>query len=555
MASLSPLTGNLGTRRAIHLLRRASYRFTKQQVDTLAGLSAEAALDLLLTPPTLTLEQPLFDDITTQEVENITWILPPGLPFPVAQQGILRRYVVNWWLHEALNDAGMQHKMMMFLHQYNVVAIQAVNSNIYFDYLSLLRLGAFGNFKTFAKKMVLDNGMLDYLNNTTNTANNPNENFAREFFELFTIGKGQQVSATDYTNYTEDDIVAAAKVFTGLRTQNNRSTVDPETSIPSGRIVVNQHNWAEKTFSTRLQNLTIPAVTVAAQKTAAKIVEELNALVDRVFEQDETARNFCRRLYRFFVGEKITTEIENDIIVPLAAAFKSGGYDIQPTIKQLLSSQHFFDADNTASVTNILGGMVKSPLELALQSISFFNLPIPNATDQARLRYIFYANGVTDRMLLLAGYPLFNAADVAGYQGYYQAPDFSHSWFNSSSIIARYKLPTMLLSGKFSIGNNQNGNIQTKLDIAPWVRDSNFFSDPADPFVLVSELLAFMLPKEVDNARFDYFYLTIFLDNLPPADWTYEWQNYLNSNNATEVTIALERLIKAIMYSQEFQTF
>ena len=63
-----------------------------------------------------------------------------------------------------------------------------------------------------------------------------------------------------------------------------------------------------------------------------------------------------------------------------------------------------------------------------------------------------------------------------------------------------------------------------------------------------------MLPKEVDNDRFNYFYQSIFLDNLPPADWTYEWNNYIASNDATEVKIALERLIKAIMYSQEFQT-
>jgi uncharacterized protein (DUF1800 family) len=555
MASLSPLTGNLGTRRAIHLLRRASYRFTKAKVDALASLSAEAALDLLLTPATLTLEQPVFDDPATQAVENVTWILPPGQTLPIPQQGILRRYVVNWWLHEALSDEGMQHKMMMFLHQFNVVAVQSVGSSQYFDYLSLLRWGSFGNFKQFAGKMALDNSMLDYLNNTTNTANNPNENFAREFFELFTIGKGPQVGTGDYTNYTEDDIVAAAKVFTGLRTQNNRTVVDPETGIPSGRIVATQHSWTAKNFSNRLQNLSIAEVTIPSQRTGAKMVEELTQLLDRVFEQDETARNFCRRLYRFFVGEKITTEIETDIIVPLATAFKSNGYQITSIVKQLLSSQHFFATDNSSSVTNIVGGMVKSPLELTLQSISFFNLTIPNATDQARQRYLFYGNAVTDRMLNLAGLPLFNAADVAGYPGFYQAPDYSHSWFNSGSIIARYKLPTMLLSGKYTIGNNPNGNMPVKLDIAPWVRDSNFFSDPSDPYILVSELLAYLLPKEVDNARFDYFYQSIFLDNLPPADWTYEWQNYLGSNNATEVTLALERLIKAIMYAQEFQTF
>jgi hypothetical protein len=64
-----------------------------------------------------------------------------------------------------------------------------------------------------------------------------------------------------------------------------------------------------------------------------------------------------------------------------------------------------------------------------------------------------------------------------------------------------------------------------------------------------------MLPEEVDTNRFDYFHNTVFLDNLPPADWTYEWENYLTTNNDTEVKIPLERLITAIMYSPEYQTF
>ena len=64
-----------------------------------------------------------------------------------------------------------------------------------------------------------------------------------------------------------------------------------------------------------------------------------------------------------------------------------------------------------------------------------------------------------------------------------------------------------------------------------------------------------MLPETVDNDRFTYFLDVVFLDHLPPSDWTYEWQNYVASNNDSEVKIALERLINAIMYSPEYQTF
>ena len=162
----------------------------------------------------------------------------------------------------------------------------------------------------------------------------------------------------------------------------------------------------------------------------------------------------------------------------------------------------------------------------------------------------------TSRSLFPLTLPLFLPSDVAGYPGLYANPDFSRQWFNSSTIIARYKVPAMLLTGTRQFGGgNPNISIGVKLNIAPWVKNSGFFSDPEDPFALVQELLTYMIPEDIDSARFNYFYNDVFLNQLPPADWTYEWQNYLTTNDATEVTIALERLVSAVMYSPEYQTF
>jgi hypothetical protein len=105
------------------------------------------------------------------------------------------------------------------------------------------------------------------------------------------------------------------------------------------------------------------------------------------------------------------------------------------------------------------------------------------------------------------------------------------------------------------LGSSPNSSIGAKLDIAPWVKNSGVLSDPSDPFVLVQELLSYMLPENIDSDRFDYFYFKIFLNDLPPADWTYEWEHYLTTNNDSEVKIALERLIYHIMYAPEYQTF
>lgn len=519
----------------------------------MANQTVFQATNSLLLPYNQYLQQPIFDDTTTPAVESVTWIMPlPGLPADQlpAQDFVLRRYVLSWWSDEAMRDPGIVHKMVIFWHQYMAVTNQASGSKNFFDYLALLRWGALGNFKKLATKMVMDNVMLIYLNNHQNTKNNPNENFAREFLELFTIGKGPQVGPGDYTNYTEDDIVQAAKVFTGFRVSNGRTVIDPETGIPRGTVSFSQHATGSKPFSNRFQNQVIAGAT-----TAAGMYTELDAFVKMVFDQPETAKNLCRRLYRFFVSKNITPEIETDIIVPLSNTLTANNFEVLPVLRQLLQSKHFFDEDDSDNKDEIIGGIIKSPLELAYQALTFFNL---NPADPATLpgqNYLFHERGLAQRMLGLANYSPFNPSDVAGYPGFYQHPDYSRAWFNSSTIIARYKVPAMLLAGKLLIGGSTNTNLGVKLDIAPWVKTSGVISDPTDAYVLVQDLLTYMLPETVDADRFNYFYNTVFLDNLPADDWTYEWQNYLNTNNATEVKIALERLINAIMYSPEYQTF
>ena len=104
-----------------------------------------------------------------------------------------------------------------------------------------------------AKKITFDNAMLYYLDNTTNNKNNPNENYAREFLELFTIQKGPQIAEGNYTNYTEQDIQQAAKIFSGIKVKPLRDTIDPETGIPCGYVNVSQHDINSKTFSSELQ--------------------------------------------------------------------------------------------------------------------------------------------------------------------------------------------------------------------------------------------------------------------------------------------------------------
>ncbi len=550
MASLAPYQGSLGKHRAAHLLRRTSYRYTKQRVEQLASMNVDQAVNLLLTIKPLKLDQPIFDNPDTPAIEQVKWLIPTGQTFP-ADEYYLQRRVTGWWLNEAIEDDGIGQKMAFFFHQYFATNINTYNHATYFDYLSLLRWCALGNFKKMATKIVADNTMILYLNSHQNSKTSPNENFAREFLELFTIGKGPQVGPGDYTNYTEDDIIQAARVFTGWRLRQQRDTYDPETNIPRGTATLSRHDKGSKTFSSNFQHTVIPGGT-----TAAAMYTEVDAFVNMVFAQPETARNFVRRIYRYFVHTNIDSEIEQDIIEPLADSLRTNNYEIVPMLRKLLKSMHFFDMDDSVNGDEIIGGLIRSPLELSLQSISFFGITIPSPYTQNNAHYFtFYGSAVYDRMLALANLNLFYPPDVAGYSAYHQEPEFSRHWFSSTSIIARYKLPQMLLTGKRVIGSSPTSSIGIKLDIVPWIKNSGITLNASDPYQLVKDLLDYMLPVAVDTDRFNYFYDQIFLNGLPTADWTYEWQKYLSTNNQTEVKIPLERLIYSIMFSPEFQTF
>lgn len=550
MASLNPLSGPLGHRRASHLLRRTSFRFERAKIDEWSAKSASEALTDLLTVRPLRVEQPLY--AASASATPVTWINPPQAPTgPLpTDDGDLKRYVMAWWLNEALHDAGIGHRMQAFFHQFLTVSADSGSSAQYFDYLALLRWGCLGNFKTLITKMIVDNCMLNYIDNNQNFFQNPNENYAREFFELHTIGRGDPAGPGDYTNYTEDDIVEAARVLTGFNNALRHLYKDPDTNLPAGKPYPQSHDFGEKKFSPRFAGTSIKANTKDAEGMRA----ELNALVDMVFAQDETARNFCRRLYHFFITRKLTPEAESDIIAPLAQTFKSANFEIRPVLEQLLQSEHFFDADDSDSADEIIGALIKSPLDLSLQAFSFFGLPIPDPVSDNLTHYkTFYNGGVLERMLARAGMELFYPPDVAGYPGFYQDPELNRQFFNSATIIARYKLPQMLLNGSVSWIGGSDAPLGTKLDVAKWLKETKAVSDPADSYVLVTELLEYAFPEPPDADRFAYFLNTIFLDQLPAGDWTYEWEQYVQTGDDSEVRIPLGRLLTAIMYAPEYQ--
>ena len=540
MASLDPQGGMLGKRLAKHLLNRTSWNITRTRINSLSSMTANQAVDTLLTQQSLHMSEPIDPET------GLPWINGPN--DPISSQFRLRYFVAAWWAHEALLDKSIGHKMEFFLHTNFTVSSLSQNSEEFFDYLALLRYYSLGNLRELAEKIIYDNLMLDYLDNKLNTKNNPNENFAREYLELFTINKGDQVGPGDYTNFTEQDVAEASRLLTGTRLGNRDYDIDPYTGIPAGVISPSRHDTGDKTFSYAFQNRTIQG-----GSSNVTIREEISEFVDMIFEQDETARAYCRKLYRFFVSRFIDEEIENDIIEPLAEILRDNDYDIKATLSTLLKSKHFFDTDDSSNNDEIIGGLIKSPLDLFQNSLSFFKIDIPNPILEAEIHYNqFYRKTVMDVIFPQSGFSLFQPSSVAGYPAYYQQPDYNRSWFNPSTIIARYKLPEILLTGRRVLSR---GQAWIRLDVVKFIEDRSNISNPLLPDVLVSELLEHLLSEIPDPDRLDYFLNEIFLNELPAADWTYEWEAYENTGDDTEVRIPLENLITAIMYSPEFQVF
>ncbi len=539
MASLNEKTGVLGRRLAAHLLRRTSYQYTKERIENFATKTIEDAVNELLTVTAPVVDQPI------DYANGQTWINPMS-DSPSADP-FKKLYVSGWWTNEALNSPSILHKVMFFLHSNFVINNDFGRSEELYDYLALLRHYATGNFKELAVKITLNPLMLKYLDGTYNIRSNPNENYAREFFELFTIGKGEQISEGNYTNYTEEDVQAAAKVLTGFKAPSiveRENYLDAETNIPTGYGFYTHHNSADKTFSSAFQGTTISGAVDEDD-----MMRELQDFVDMVFAQDETARFICRKIYRFFVSGKIDAEIEQDIIEPLAAIFRNNNYELMPVLTALLKSSHFYDEDDSSNTDEIIGGLFKTPLDLVLNIMSYFKLEVPDPLTEPEMHYLhFYGMGLQINFLSKSGLPLFIPDSVAGYPAYYQQPNWHREWFTSSSVIPRYEVPGMLVRG---ISSANTSDPAVKLNLTNYIKEN--VSDPYNSFNIVSELTQDLFCEQILPERFGYFLLEIFLDDIDFNDWTLEWARFESTTDDTEVKIALDRFIKHMLFSPEFQ--
>ncbi len=549
MASLSPNTSILGEKNAAHLLRRATFGPTRAEIEQYAKLTASAAINELLS--ILPKPEPPVDTKT-----GLPWLPKPD-PLVNSDDTALFAHFKAWFLElMRTTGANLRERLVFFYHSHLPIDYNLLlNAPAIYYQNALYRNYALGNFKTMFSKVCIDNAMMVYIDNTLNDISSPNENYAREMFELYTIGKGPQIGPEDYTNYTEADIKSAARVLTGFKHNYDFNTIDIDTGLPKSKATLDgtraiRHDPNEKKFTEKFQNTVIkPKANLmsATYATEEGALDEINQMMDMIFVQTETARFICRKLYRFFVYYEITTEIENDIIIPLANTFKNNNYEILPVIRQLLASQHFYDMDNTATTDNNIGALIKSPVDLTVGMLRFFGITMP--TDVKKLYDKAYGQILGD--LDLQGMSFFTPIDVAGYPPYHQEPVYNRNWITPNFIARRYQFGQTLVKGV----KDESSNMMFKLDIVKYVDNTANISNPSNPRTLVTELTKYLFTNDIPVDRYNYFLNEILLDNLVESHWTDEWNSYKSSGNDQGVRAQLEKLIISILQSPEYQLF
>lgn len=463
LSGLAPYTGTFGRPQLIHLLKRTMFGAKLSDIAFFENQSLDAVLTALLTPDPAPTTQPLKDyGVTgTNPDPNIalgaTWVNDIENPNANGQR---RNSLKAWWIGQMLQQRrSIYEKMVLFWHNHFATELDSSSAIAGYWHNLMLRRNALGNFKTFTKEVTLDPLMLNYLNGRLNNKNAPDENYARELKELFTLGKGPG------SQYTEDDVQAAAKVLTGY-TIVAQTTTTPMTYVfnPS------RHDTTNKTFSAFFNN------TVITGRTGAAGEQELDDLLNMIFAQEEVAKYMCRRFYTFFVYYEITQDVETNIISPLADIFRNSGYEILPVLRALLQSEHFFDTANYSCV-------IKSPVDYYVGAAREFGFTIP--TDLAtQYVEIYRAWRSLATACANASQDLGDPPSVSGWRAYYQAPLFHEYWIDTDTIGKRLKyMDSMFTTTGVTIGTN------LRL-LAPAVTyTEQFGADAANPNTLIDKVL------------------------------------------------------------------
>ena len=357
-------TGNvIGPDGARHLLGRTGFAASSNDIRTFATLTRAEAADKLIKSAAASTEAASPPPAWVNEKP-----IAPAKRQAMSQEERMaeqRRNVEHafelreWWFREMLTTPSpLTEKMTLFWHNHFATSQQKVRfTPLMYRQNVLLRRHAMGNFGALLREMGRDPAMLVYLDGANSRKEQPNENFAREVMELFTLGEG---------NYSERDIKEAARAFTGW-------SVDRETGEFMFRRGI--HDYGNKTVLGKTGNF------------------DGDQIFDVLLNKPETATFIARKLWKEFVS---TTPDEREL-AKLAAIYRQSGYSTARLMRAMLCSDAFYAPENRAA-------LIKSPVEFVLGTMKTFEI------ETANLRPFVLASA-------LLGQNVFSPPNVKGWPG------------------------------------------------------------------------------------------------------------------------------------------
>ena len=389
--------------RAAHLVERAGFGATPEEIARLAAMTPEQAVAALVDYEAIDDRQPPFDESgiwdpgmdpfppSRAEAVRIARERGEGLGEKVLPEGTQRRLqpVVDkffysltannietqrlglWWATRMLTTKRpLEEKLTLFWHGHF-----ATGQNKVRDYRMMLRQNqmfrrhAAGSFRDLLIGILTDPAMLVYLDNGENVKQHPNENFARELLELFTMGVG---------NYAERDVREAARAFTGWTND-----------VLEFKFNADQHDSTSKAFLGRSGNL------------------NGEDIIDIILEQPVTAEFVAAKVYRYFVREEVAGSVRAD----LGRTLRNSGYRMKPLLTRIFLSRDFYSAPSYAT-------QIKTPVHLVVSTYRKLGVQeVPTIPDFGR----------TTAGL---GQALFDPPNVAGWAG-------GRTWITPSTLLQR----------------------------------------------------------------------------------------------------------------------
>ncbi len=528
-SGITPYLGAWTKNEVIHLLKRLMFGAVKEDVDYFSTLTYYQAVSELLNTVNPNPGKPLktyTSDTVSTPANDPDWSIAVGSTWvntPTNSGSINSNRVSSlksWWTGLIINQPrSIEEKMILFWTNHLVAGFNTVGTGtLVYKYLNTVRTYALGNFKAFIKAITLEPAMLVYLNGRYNTKTAPDENYGRELQELFTQGKGSG------SQYTEDDVKAAAKVLTGY-------TVNTTTATSSFNSA--NHDTTNKQFSAYYNN------TLITGRTGAAGTQELDDLINMIFTPEEVAKYMCRRIYRFFVYGNIDATIETNVITPLADIFRNNNYEIKPVLSALFNSEHFFDV-----LTQ--GAMIKSPVDFVMGMQRELKIVFPPAANPV-MQY-----KMLNYLALTAMAPmdqnLGDPVNVSGWSAYYLEPLFDKVWLSTDTYTKRRTFITTMLSGYT--------NTNQKLIINP-IQVASRMTDPGDPNTLVQDFATYFLRMPLSTASLDQIKKdTLLTGQTSDHYWTDAWVAYTANPNLqstiNDITNRLKNLCNYFLLLEEY---